>query len=329
MLNWMMPGKGNLQEFLSLKAGGANAILHDGAAVTPQLSATLRFQTEAGLNEYSFRLFHAALDTFVFAEERFRFSRSTVASKANWIDLGSGHKEAQIVAAADRDDKVAVTARTIRTLLRRCVTYQFHNTSDTARMRQRWPIEDSRFLKEDAANLGPFLLRLKEDHPPYYARIADTIRQIMPFFADFELEPSGASVMLRWRERGTDIVFGPHQASDGSLRLFALVALLLQPERDLPSLIILDEPELGLHPFAINVLAGLLKSVSHQVQVIVATQSASLVDCFDPEDVVVVERSGRTSEFRRLDERQFSEWLEEYSLAELWEKNVIGGRPSL
>ncbi len=133
---------------------------------------------------------------------------------------------------------------------------------------------------------------------------------------------------MSWRERNSDRVFNASQAADGMLRVMALVTLLLQPERDLPDVLILDEPELGLHPYAINVVGGLIRSISTQTQVIVATQSMPLIDCFKPRDIVVVERKGRESEFRRLDEKALVEWLDDYSLSELWEKNVLGGRPS-
>ena len=117
------------------------------------------------------------------------------------------------------------------------------------------------------------------------------------------------------------------QASDGMLRVIALVTLLLQPEQDLPDVLILDEPELGLHPYAINIVGGLIRAVATKIQVIVATQSMPLVDCFEPEDIVIVERKGRSSVFRQLDAEALGEWLEDYSLSELWEKNVLGGRP--
>ena len=133
--------------------------------------------------------------------------------------------------------------------------------------------------------------------------------------------------MLRWKEKGSDLVFGPHQASDGSLRVMALVTLLLQPQEHQPSVLILDEPELGLHPSAIELVAGLIRAVSNTTQVIVATQSANFVDYFDPEDLVVVNRPDRESCFERLDAGRLDKWLEDYSLAELWEKNVLGGRP--
>ena len=194
-------------------------------------------------------------------------------------------------------------------------------------MRHSWDVYDNRWLKEDAANLAPVLRRLREMDGRSYQRIVDTIRLILPFFSDFELEVKYGSLLMNWRERNSDLVFSASQASDGMLRVMALVTLLLQPADDLPDVLILDEPELGLHPYAVNIIGGLIRAASQNTQVIVATQSAALVDCFEPEDIVVVERDGRSSTFAHLDAESLSEWLKDYSLSELWEKNVIGGRP--
>ena len=229
-----------------------------------------------------------------------------------------------------RAEKGEQTPQAIRGMLRRFAVYQFHNTSFTSRMRQGWDVTEGRHLKEDGGNLGAFLHRLRAEDglAPYYARIVETIRLGLPFFADFELEPEGGQVLLRWREHGSDHVFAAHQASDGMLRYMALVALLLQPVHMLPELLILDEPELGLHPQTITTVAGLVKSVSTSKQVLLATQSVTLVNQFEAGDVVVGERCDRESWFRRLDEEQLRDWLERYSLGGLWEKNVLGGRPA-
>lgn len=320
MLAWMIGGSGNLQLHIG-KHGGGSSFLFDGSLVTTRMQADLTFETQAGINEYAFELVHAAKDSLIFADERYRFSRTDMGGRAEWSQLGAGHKEAALL---EREDQ---TARTILAMLKRCVVYQFHNTSENARIRQYWNIDDNKFLKEDGANLSPFLLRLREERPAYYRRIVATIQDIAPFFDDFALEPEGHKLLLQWREKGSDVIFGPHQASDGSLRMMALVSLLLQPEDQLPSVIIIDEPELGLHPYAITIVAGLLQSVSSHAQVLLATQSTAFVDQFEPQDIVVVERSGRESIFKRLDSSRLQEWLEAYSLSELWEKNVLGGRP--
>src|SRR5262245_34828118 len=207
----MMLSPGHLQ-FAVSKACGANALLHDGAAVTPQLEATLTFED---VLEYSLQLTHAAPDTLIFADEKYRFSPH---QSVDWQPLGSGQREARLIEVAENGN---ATAKAILRRMLSCDVYQFHNTSATARIRQRWDVEDNRFLKEDAANLAPFLLRLRDSQPKAYSRIVETIRQIAPFFADFVLEPLDGTVILQWRERNSDIIFGPYQASDGTLRVMA------------------------------------------------------------------------------------------------------------
>jgi predicted ATPase len=322
MLSWTLVPPGQLQLYIA-ESGGASTLLHDGPRMTRAIEATLTLTTPAGRNQYGFDLRYAAGDTLVFADEWFRFRRPGQDRPAP--GLGAGHREPQLIAKAAEKNTTAIR---ILNMLRRVIVHQFHNTSQTARIRGKWSIHDDRFLKEDAANLGAFLYRLLRSEPEYYDRIVKTVRLILPFFATFEFYPEYDAVLLRWRERGSDQVFSAAQASDGMLRAMALVALLQQPERDLPDVLILDEPELGLHPYAIEVIASLIHSASKHVQVIIATQSASLIDRFEPDDIVVTHRSERETSFRRLNSAELREWLESYTLSELWEKNVVGGRPS-
>ena len=323
MMSWALSHQDNLQFYIG-QQGGASRLLHDGPSVTREIEAELTIDIEAGENQYAFRLFYAAGDTLIFADERYRFSRAGYFTKARWQETGAGHRTPNLLSDAESGD---TTAHVIRGLLQKIIVYQFHNTSDTARMRSKWHADDNRWLKEDAANIAPVLLRLRENDAKCYQRIVDTIRLVLPFFSDFEIEPDYGSVILNWRERSSNEVFNVSQASDGMLRVIALVTLLLQPEQDLPDVLILDEPELGLHPYAINIIGGLIRAASHNAQVIVATQSALLVDCFESEDIVVVQRENRASTFTQLDSAALDEWLSDYSLSELWEKNVIGGRP--
>ena len=321
MMSWALAGPDNLAFFVG-ERGGASRILHNGPAQTREIEAELSIRTQSGNNQYAFRLFYAADDRLVFAEERYRLTPKGDPPR-DWRGTGAGHSSPGLIPAADTD----TTARVIRRLLQRIIVHQFHNTSDTSRIRGSWSASDNRFLKEDGANVAPVLFRLRENDGNSYRRIVDTIRLVLPFFSDFELEPEYGNLLLRWREQNTDQVFSASQASDGMLRVVTLVTLLLQPVSDLPDVLILDEPELGLHPYAINIVGGLINAASKTTQVMVATQSMALLDCFNPEDVVVVDRGDGGSEFKRLSSKALDSWLEEYSLSELWEKNVIGGRP--
>ena len=324
MLSRMMMPPGGLQLFVA-KAGGASTLLHNGPGITQGLAAHLRFRAGESSHVFSFILSHTAQDALVFEAEQLTL-RTERPSDPLILPIQMGHREARLVDTRDGGHFDPAIGE-VRQFLIDCLVFQFHNTSETARIRQRWSVTDNGSLKEDGANLAAFLLRVREHHPAHYQRITSTLRQIAPYFADFVLEPEGDSILLRWREIGSDLVFGPHQASDGTLRAMALIALLMQPTAEMPSVIILDEPELGLHPRAIAVLASLLQSAALHRQVIVATQSPVLLDHFEPEQVIVVEREGSESVFRRLDRYKLESWLEEYTLSDLWDKNVLGGRP--
>ena len=322
MLSWALSGPDNLPFHVG-QQGGASAILHDGQETTREIEVEITMSNEAGRNQYAFRLFYAAADTLVFAEEKYRFLRDGHPNPGSWVETGAGHTSPKLLTQAASDQ----TAHVIHSILNKIIVHQFHNTSYTARMRGKWSMDDSRWLKEDAANIAPVLLRLQTDHPLCYQRIVAALQLLLPFFVDFYLEPSHNKVILCWREHNSDCVFSAAQASDGMLRATALVTLLLQPHENLPDVLILDKPELGLHPYAINVIGDLIRAVAQTVQVIIATQSTLLIDCFEPHEVVVVERNSRASSFKRLEEEPLTEWLKEYSLSELWGKNVVGGRP--
>ena len=208
------------------------------------------------------------------------------------------------------------------------MVYHFHDTSRTSPMRQACDIEDNRYLRHDALNLPAFLYRLQQTEPRAFALIEQMIRSIAPYFKRFSLAPSPlppSRISLVWEEQDSDMYLDAHSLSDGTLRFIALTTLLLQP--DPPKTIIIDEPELGLHPAAIEKLAALVRVASHKTQVIIATQSSSFVSCFEPENIVVVERKEGSTAFVRPDKERLASWLEDYSLGELWEKNLIGGKP--
>jgi len=260
-------------------------------------------------------------DKLVFKEEKYRFSRIQMHEEAAWSSCGVGHDEAKLPAILNP------TATTILNLLRKLIVYQFHNTSDTAPMRLKWSAADGRWLRQNGDNLGSFLYRQQKEEKAYYTRIIKYIRLVLPFFDDFDLYEEFGQILLRWKEKGTNKSFNAGQASDGMLRTIALISLLGQNPKNLPAVLFLDEPELGLHPSAIDAVAGLIKSVSSHCQVFVATQSISFVNNFELEDLVVIDRKGRSSEYHRPDSEKLQAYMEEFSTGQIWEKNIIGGRP--
>ena len=321
LVNELMGGR--FQQHIGA-TGRATGNLHFGPGTTPQLEAEMVFEVENGTDTYSMRLFHAAGDSLIFAEETLSFQQTGYPSP-KVVSLGSGHQETRIGDAAEKGEP---TARTFRRLLNRCRVYHFHDTSPTSRVRQYCYVGDNRWLMPDAGNLVAILYALKCSRETVYRRIVSTIRQVAPFFEDFDLEPTDSrDIILNWRHRESDLVFGPHQLSDGTLRAICLISLLLQPGENLPYLIVVDEPELGLHPYALNVIASLFHAASQHTQVLVSTQSSAFLDSFEPEDIVVVERNNEATEFDRPDAEKLDDWLEDYSLGEVWEKNVIGGGP--
>lgn len=325
MLNEMMAGR--LQAFIGT-AGRAQAVLYFGPKATPQLEAKLEFQTDNGTDTYYMRLFHAAGDTLVFAEETLSFQPTPWTGPSRRpVALGAGHQETRI---ADKAAEGEPIAKVFRHLLNQCRVYHFHDTSSSARSRQSSYLNDNRWLMPDAGNLAAMLYAYRQGKEMVYYRIVSAIRKIMPEFHDFDLEPDRLNqnrILLNWRKRGWDYLFGPDQISDGTLRAISLCALLLQPEDDLPDVIILDEPELGLHPHALEIVAGLIRAASVRTQVIVATQSQSFLNFFEPSEIVAVECRNGETRFQRLVATQLEDWLQDYSIGELWQRNVLGAGP--
>jgi predicted ATPase len=301
--------------------GGADALLHFGQRTTDEIDIKLTF----GPNGYDCKLVPAAGDTLFFAHEQVSF-QGKGHSKPYEEFLGEGHKETNLF---DETGKSRTRiARYVIWSMKSWRVYHFHDTGPSAKVKQTGDLNDNAVLRHDAANLAAFLYLLQETEPKAYRRIISAIRRVAPFFDDFVLRPdpfNPGKIRLEWQEKGSDDYFTADYLSDGTLRFICLATLLLQP--DLPATILIDEPELGLHPYAITLLASLLRKASKSTQVIVSTQSVSLVNQFQPEDIVVVDRYGPESIFRRLDQDKLETWLDDYGIGDLWEKNVIGGRP--
>jgi predicted ATPase len=322
----------SLQRFVQQR-GGANALLHYGAKRTPRARFRLEFHQEAVDNAYEAELAYSAGDRLTLDNE-YTFFRAMGAPAFTEQIVCTSAPESPLRKLAQEPGHP--TFRTVSWWLSRMNFFHFHDTSMMSALRQNAAEAQDRFLRSEGNNLAAFLYRLKnsdsQEDKAAWKRINMMIRRIAP--AVQELNPVAVNpgearprmVRLDWVDDQGE-TFGVHDLSDGTLRAIALVTALAQPSSTLPAFITIDEPELGLHPAALALFAGLVRSVSSRCQVVLATQSPALLDHFDAEDVVVAERVDGASRFRRLEREALGDWLNEYSLSQLFDKNVLGGRP--
>ncbi|MBL8203939.1 MAG: AAA family ATPase [Blastocatellia bacterium] len=308
-----------LQLFVA-QSGGADFLLNFGPKVTNQIELRLQFGNKT-TEGYGIKLVPAAPNKLVIAEEvcwDHEFAEPTI------LGSGKGKEEAGLKDMYDH----GVIVDNAYSLFQDLELYHFQDTTPEARVKQNADIYDNHKLKSDARNLASFLYLLKNHHQTSYKRILQTVQLVAPFLADFILNPmpeNAQRIRLRWQHKNAEEEFDISQLSDGTLRLICLTTLLLQPNP--PKLIIIDEPELGLHPAAIGLLVEMIRSVATKSQVIISTQSVSMVSQLFPEEVIVVDQEKDASMFKRLNSKELEGWMEDYSLGEIWEMNVIGGRP--
>ncbi len=298
-------------------AGEPDRLLHHGRKVTPALGMQLTFDKFT----YGFKLL-AVQSSLVFEFEHVEYP----GAHSRDDSVMNGHQESKFdeIASVHRHHLPKQAFAPIRGL----AVHHFQDTSDSAAVKGMADIHDNRSLRPDAANLASYLYFLQEKHVVAFRHIEEHVRLVAPFFDRFVLEPSKLNekkIKLEWRQKGSDAYFDAYSLSDGTLRFICLATLLLQPTP--PTLLLLDEPELGLHPYAIRILAEMLQAASQRAQVLLATQSVTLLNQFNPTDVLVAENEGGATSFKPLDEKALERWLAEFSLGELWEKNVLGGRP--
>lgn len=315
--------EGRLQDYVTA-AGGAEKILHFGSKTTAEIHLHLSFSNS--VNQYELSLAPTADDALFPSKEIVYYWDKSYPEPYNLL-----------LSPIEKGREAGISAKNlerfpewVRLRLGRWRLYHVHDTSSSSPMRKTVQVDDNRFLRPDGANLAAFLHLLEDRHPDSYHLIRSTIQRAAPFFDDFALKPlerNPDSIKLQWRHRGSDQYFDAASLSDGTLRFIVLATLFLQPRKYMPSVILVDEPELGLHPYAIGMLASLIRQASVDTQVIVSTQSSLLLDYFTPEDVLVASRIGGGTQLTRLDSKQLAVWLEDYSLGQLWEKNEFGGRP--
>lgn len=307
----------------TVRKGGADNLLYYGRRESQEMEFFLEFGEGTSSNSYRVVL-RATDDDSLFIHREIAYFHDKLRYPDKPYD--------KPVAFDERESKLGnvnhICTKQVFADLQSYRVYHFHDTSDSSPLKSPAALEDNRYLREQGSNLAAFLYLLQEKYPDHFNIIVQTIRQIAPFFEQFRLAPlelNESKIRLEWKERGSDAYFGPQALSDGTLRFICLATLLLQPR--LPAIVLLDEPELGLHPAAITLLASLLSSAAERTQVIIATQSVNLVNQFTPEVVWIVDRREGQSVFTHLSEASMEGWLDDYALGELWEKNLLGGRP--
>jgi len=316
-------GNQNLQNYVATNSGADN-LLHFGRKRTGMVAGKIRF----GKTTYEFELTPTNDNSFFFSKESVLLKKDQKDNAAG-RDISSGNTETNLIKTTNNSSLDDINVSDLKSAMTALHVYHFHDTSGTAKVKLDSDVHDNRKLRYDASNLAAFLYYVSKKHTEYFTRIENSVKLIAPFFERFQLQPlalNSEKIRLEWKQKGSDSYFHASGLSDGTLRMICLITLLMQP--DLPDTIIIDEPELGLHPAAIAVLASLIKvAASSKKQIICTTQSVTFLNHFSPQDIIVVDRNNGESVFKRLQIKDLSEWLDEYSIGELWEKNLLGGRP--
>lgn len=313
--------------FYVAENGYENSLLHFGRKKSQFLEGNIVFKSEDNdkMNCYNFKLVPKSHSSgFYFEKDEGGFNPFYESENGTWVFENLGGAGTDESGLSDNETE---RVKLLKVFFESFNVFHFHDTSSNSSLKQPNKTLDYKYLKPDGSNLASFLYKIKDTHPNHFKMIEYSISSVAPFFEKFDLSPDDKNpdvIFLKWLERGSDEYFNAHHLSDGTLRFIALATLLLQPI--LPNTIILDEPELGLHPFAISKLAGMIKKASVNSQIIIATQSVNLINEFSADDIIITNREDNHTVFERLSEESLKIWLEDYSIGQLWEKNVIGGR---
>ena len=305
-------------ELTVAQMGGANKVLHFGIKTTHELFFDLHFAP----NQYVATLVPTEDNKLIFKQENTYIDTSN----KNFIKPNIGGFESNLPLYNPSD--WGMNAYIVK-YINDWKVYHFHDTSKSSPMKQPSRVDDYYSFATDGHNIAAYLYFIRQKHEQTYRKIVRTIQRVAPFFHDFILEPDIANeemIKLRWKHKGSDLYFDANDLSDGTIRFICLTTLLLQP--NLPTMILIDEPELGLHPFALQILASLFRIASSKTQIIASTQSVTFADFFDIEDIIIVDTKDNATTFSRIDTEKYSKWIEEYTVGEMWQKNLIGGVPN-
>jgi predicted ATPase len=308
------------------QSGGPATLLRGG----PKVTKRLRLHATFGQSAYEVVLARDARDHLTFKSEICFFSKPMVERSYQAI-FGTRHLESGLGFATrlfPDDPSLYVNERILCAAMSSWQVFRAVVTGPDAGMKQYQRVGDNVVLRPDASNLAPFLYRLLEESPGHVQRIAAAVRLVDPVFdrlhlAADPLDPE--QIRVEWKQPRKRSSAPLHALSDGTLRFLALSTLLLQPNP--PTMVLMDEPELGLDPVALGILAAMVRDVSASRQVVLATQSPTLLDHVDPADLIVAEHRDGATTVHRPEQAALRSSIEERSLGQWWIQHLLDGAP--
>lgn len=327
LLNYVSTGA--LQEFVS-NVGRPGALTHYGAF--KDISIQFDFESDSHHNQYTLNLMPQQTNQILIHSEELVTEHKLGGGKRRDLLSPFSQESDLLKDALSGYDPKKVNKKVFNAILAGTRYFNFHDTSVESNIKKPSYVNGKPRLMHDGGNASAFLFWLKnsEETYPFYERIIKFIRMAYPQFQDFVLEPDRNQYnRLDFKDTGGPdaYVLSPFQLSDGTLRFACLATLLLQPKETIPNVIVLDEPELGLHPVAIGLLANMIFTATENCQVILATQSPLLLDYFDVSQIRTVEREGKVTIVKQPDAEELAGWLKDYSTGEIWQKNLMGAKP--
>lgn len=339
-------GRHTFQRFVS-ENGGADRLCHLGTKETTSIKCAVGFREQQDRARYAFELVVTNDDRLLFGSEEFGNDTSHQGFEKVHTPGGGAEPSYNQTWQMPGGPEPPQSQAILRWIVAMIEAYRLDDIGPTSPIRKPQATSDRLWLRSDFSNLSPMIGFHSVSGAPEHARLVELTKRVCPSFDGFRFVSieDGARLRFEWEHKTRDFPMHNSQLSGGTLRFIAMAWALIHPgyrslqdmefgEQGIvvkhfatarPDIIVLDEPELGLHPHALELLASLIKSVATERQVIIATQSVDLLNQFSPEEVIVMDSDGAQSTAHRLDPKALEDWLKEYSLGDLWWKNVFGG----
>lgn len=320
-------GKTSVLEVMSLLAASAQGKLGDriselggiGAVLTAgrsEMSFQLTAGSGAGPLQYDLSIETSGIGYSLKAEGLAHIGRGTITLRAKVVsETGLSDARSLLKPAADFRERLASSAY-----------YHMLDVGPRSQVRLPQPMRPAKLPGKNGEDLVTCLYDMRETEPDAFETVEDSLRAAFPGFVQLTFPPVAAGTLaMIWRDRNFPTGFYSHQLSEGMLR-FLWLATLLQSSA-LPEVVLLDEPEVSLHPELLNLLAHQLREAAQRSQIIVATHSDRLVRFLKPEEVLVADLTEEgLAKLTWADSLDLEKWLDEYTLDEVWGIGRLGGR---